>query len=223
MLIWLASYPRSGNTYVRIILNNVFGIKTYSLYPMGDNRVFLARKGVAEFVGHETDGLTGQELIEEAQASSALYVIKTHEKPLTDDPAIVIIRDGRSALVSYYHYCRDVEGLSVTLNDVIQGNVYAGSWSDHLDSWIQPNQARPTLILRYENITKDLRTLIEALKRFCKIEPKHSFEASFSEQNAMFPEFFRKGDDQANIAEMVEYSQAFSDYHGAAMKKFGYL
>ena len=30
--IWLASYPRSGNTFLRIVLAQVFGLKTASVY-----------------------------------------------------------------------------------------------------------------------------------------------------------------------------------------------
>src|SRR5262252_5675644 len=30
--IWLASYPRSGNTFLRILLQNLFRLPTYSIY-----------------------------------------------------------------------------------------------------------------------------------------------------------------------------------------------
>lgn len=222
MLVWLASYPRSGNTYVRIVLHNVFGIKTYSLHPEGDNRVFLSRAGVVDLVGHETDAPVGQQLIDEARRSNKLYIIKTHEKPLTDDPAIVIIRDGRSALVSYYHYCRDIEGLPVGLDDLIQGHVYAGSWSEHAEAWLGTNNARPTLVLRYEEITNDLKLLTEKLRDFCKIEPVNSLGTSFSQQNSVFPEFFRKGNDGANIEEMNGSMPSFNQYHGDTMHRLGY-
>ena len=32
MIVWLASYPRSGNTYFRILLNHLYGIKTPMAY-----------------------------------------------------------------------------------------------------------------------------------------------------------------------------------------------
>ncbi|MGH9425708.1 MAG: hypothetical protein ACRD2L_05300 [Terriglobia bacterium] len=32
MIVWLASFPRSGNTLVRIILNSVFGLSTSTVY-----------------------------------------------------------------------------------------------------------------------------------------------------------------------------------------------
>src|SRR6476620_12183515 len=32
--VWIASYPRSGNTFLRIILRDAFGLPSYSLYYM---------------------------------------------------------------------------------------------------------------------------------------------------------------------------------------------
>lgn len=32
MIVWLASYPRSGNTFLRVLFRHVFGIETYSVY-----------------------------------------------------------------------------------------------------------------------------------------------------------------------------------------------
>ena len=47
-ITWLASYPRSGNTFLRTILFNCFGIKTASIYPNDLGR----RKVLEDFVGH---------------------------------------------------------------------------------------------------------------------------------------------------------------------------
>jgi hypothetical protein len=32
MIVWLASYPRSGNTFVRTLLHSAFGLESYSLH-----------------------------------------------------------------------------------------------------------------------------------------------------------------------------------------------
>ena len=88
MLIWLASYPRSGNTFVRIVFNDMFGIKTRSLTGNGDDRVLSAVPGVVDAVGHLTSEARGKELIDEARQSQELYVLKIYEPPLTDDAAI---------------------------------------------------------------------------------------------------------------------------------------
>ena len=36
MIVWLASYPRSGNTFLRLVLHRLFGVPTYSVYEDHD-------------------------------------------------------------------------------------------------------------------------------------------------------------------------------------------
>jgi Sulfotransferase domain len=42
----------------------------------------------------------------EATASSTLHLVKTHLPPRDDQRAIYVVRDGRGAVVSYYHFNR---------------------------------------------------------------------------------------------------------------------
>src|SRR6476620_3314267 len=107
MLIWLASYPRSGNTFVRAVLNDVFGIKARTLTGIGDDRVFSSRLGVVVAVGPLQSATRGVDFIDKARRSQEIYFLKTHEPQLTDDPAIYIVRDGRSAVVSYFNFMNE--------------------------------------------------------------------------------------------------------------------
>ena len=45
--VWLASYPRSGNTLLRCVLNHCFGLPSTSLYPndLGRNRTLQRHAG----------------------------------------------------------------------------------------------------------------------------------------------------------------------------------
>lgn len=36
MIIWLALYPRSDNTFLRLVLHKLFGVPTYSVYENDD-------------------------------------------------------------------------------------------------------------------------------------------------------------------------------------------
>ncbi|HMJ91237.1 MAG TPA: hypothetical protein VK530_15560, partial [Candidatus Acidoferrum sp.] len=90
MIVWLASYPRSGNTFFRIVLHHVYNLKTFSVY----NDPELEKIGVAEVVGHETMPAS----LDELRSSSEVFFVKTHELPADKDPAIYIVRDGRDAL-----------------------------------------------------------------------------------------------------------------------------
>jgi hypothetical protein len=221
MLVWLASYPRSGSTYVRIVLNKAFALQTYSLHGAADERTFAARAGMLDLVGHRSGSAPGDALIEEARASDKIYFIKTHEPPLTDDPAIYIVRDGRSAIVSYFHYYNEVEKVPITLENVIKGNLYAGSWSDHFHSW-NPLERKATLFLRFEDITRNTKLLVSLLSNFCNISSNQEYDPSFSNFNKIFPEFFRSGRDKDNIAEISPLLELFNERHGALMSRLHY-
>ena len=221
MLVWLASYPRSGNTFTRVILNEVFGIKTRSLSGDGDDRVFSVNSKVLDAVGHLKSESRGFELIQEARQSSDIYVVKTHEPPLTDDPAIYIVRDGRAAVVSYFHYLNDIENALVSLESVIDGKVYAGSWSDHFAAW-RPIERPGTLVLRFEDITRDPSVMIDRLGDFISVKPRATRLRTFDDLHNLYPKFFRKGDDVSNIREISAHLPRFIQLHGALMQRLGY-
>lgn len=221
MLIWLASYPRSGNTFARIILNEAFGIKTQSLSGDGDDRVFGSRPSLIETVGHQKSDRRGLELADEARSSAKLYIIKTHEPPLTDDPCIYIVRDGRSALISYYHYIREIENFQISLESVIRGHVYGGSWSEHFTTWNPANRPN-TIVLRYEEITRNPDEAIRRIGNFCAITPQRQTLQSFDDLHKIHPEFFRGGNDDKNILEIMPCYDQFVLLHGAVMAQLGY-
>lgn len=221
MLIWLSSYPRSGNTFLRILLNEIFGVKTYSWTGEGDHRVFSSRPGVIDAVGHLNSPISGEALIDRARRSDQIYIIKTHEPPLTDDPAVYIVRDGRSAIVSYYHFMNEIIGTPTEMESIIQGNVYAGSWSDHFTAW-QPLVRPRTLLLRYEDIIKHKDDLIERAGDFIGSKPKKSEVTSFDDLHSLYPQFFRGGSDAKNISECKPYLRQFMTLHGDLLQRLGY-
>lgn len=87
-------------------------IETTSIYP-GEIEVFERSPGLVELVGHY-----------ESSAPKSAAFVKTHGPPEDDDPAIYVIRDGRAAIVSYFHYIRNLQDSSVTLERVIRGDAW---------------------------------------------------------------------------------------------------
>src|SRR5437879_528140 len=84
MQFLLASYPRSGNTFFRVILSHRYGLTVHTDRPPP------AEWGKIGLV---------------AGAGEPLFY-KTHGLPEAGDtrPAVYIVRDGRDALVSYAHF-----------------------------------------------------------------------------------------------------------------------
>ena len=218
MLVWLASYPRSGNTFVRTMLKECFELRTHTLYGEGDGRAF-ATPELREAVGFTSTGLANQDLIDYARSVDEPVIVKTHEAPLTGDKTIHIVRDGRSAIVSYFHFMAEVENFPVPLENIIRGEVYAGSWSEHFNAWM----GRPdTLMLRYEDLVADPNAGARKISGFLGRPVLKPFSKSFSEMKVLKPAFFRRGSDVANIAEIAHFSDLFELHHGKVMGELGY-
>lgn len=220
MIVWLASYPRSGNTYMRMLLRHGLGLATCSLHAEGDDRDFGRQEGLAEVIGHVV-GLGGQALIDHANASDELHVIKTHEPPLSNDPAIYVLRDGRSSIVSFFHYIAATSN-PLPMEQIIGEMEHFGSWSSHFDAW-HPLDRPHTLFLRFEDVTSDPAGTIARIAAFLGRPVSGEFALSFDELNKKAPQFFRSGSDKRNIEEMGPFMGPFSLKHGQLMAQMGYM
>lgn len=97
MIVWLASYPRSGNTFTRIVLHRLYGAPTYSVYNDNDP--------VAQRIGPDLVGYRPKPAERAVMGESAeVFFMKTHKRRKDDGyPAIYLVRDGRDAVVSKAH------------------------------------------------------------------------------------------------------------------------
>lgn len=155
-IIWLASYPRSGNTFLRTILWHCFQLRSASIYPndLGGNQ------SLETYTGHIEHGPQMHVQLQE----NGVPLVKTHDAPKNNNAAIYVIRDGRAACVSLWEFYKR----NIPLEDVIEGNHMFGTWSNHVqswDPWIRPN----TLLLQYEelrvNLPKSLNTISQFLNK----------------------------------------------------------
>src|SRR5437588_2989811 len=105
MIVWLASYPRSGNSLLQNILMVSFGLQIHVKDPLFSTDSGNDKLGE---IGHVDEYLDPQRL-NEAAVSDHTYYIKTHDPPQDHAKAIYIVRDGRSAIVSYPHFLKDFE------------------------------------------------------------------------------------------------------------------
>lgn len=234
MIVWLASYPRSGNTYFRMLLYHLYGIKTSSVY----NDPLFQRIGASELIGHELLLAPLEELANEDK----VYFVKTHGLPTDNGPAIYIVRDGRDAVVSYAKYelsfgqepsrptrLKEILGLEDRfqriLRDLILSNQDYGSWSRNVLSWTRCRKGGFTFSLRYENLILDpiywVKNALDALQ--FEVLPIGGNLPSFDELHSKWPEFFRKGKVGSWREEMPEDLRSlFWEHHAEAMEAFGY-
>ncbi|NGO52243.1 sulfotransferase domain-containing protein, partial [Allomesorhizobium camelthorni] len=220
MIIWLASYPRSGNTLIRLLVSQALGLRTYSQY--NDRNDLGADPDVAATVGHVSYEGKWSAFYKQARAGDDLHLVKTHDYPRDEEKAIYVLRDGRSSIVSYRHYIESFGGQAVSLAQTILGAVPFGGWSDHVKAW-RPLQRPNTLFLKYEDIVANREGAIAEIARFLGLEVAGSAVSQFDELHAKEPNFFRSGSNTRNIEEFDESHLAlFRMFHGKTMASYGY-
>ncbi|WP_448192672.1 sulfotransferase domain-containing protein [Azospirillum sp. sgz301742] len=200
MIVWLASYPRSGNTLTRTMLNRTFGMETYSEY--NDRYDLGSRNDVSASVGHKSFAGSWDDFYQRIAADETMHVVKTHGPPRDTHPAIYVVRDARSAIVSQFHYFerRHLNPARYSLRQLSEGASFGGDWSRHLDAW-RPLHRPRTLFLRYEEIVEQPGRITALLAAFLGKPPRTPWRNPFESQRALLPSFFRGASDAANLAE----------------------
>ena len=201
--IWLASYPRSGNTFLRTILFNCFGVPSTSIYP----RDLGGNAELERYAGH-FNGDAGHP----DPGGDKPLLVKTHGYPVDDAAAIYVIRDGRAASVSFWEFQRR----RLPLPEIIVNRV----WSDHVAAW-HPWDRRQTLLLRYEEMTGDLPAALRRLSEFLDMPLLSSAPPTRAEMAAVGGLWVREYSDwRAKVSERD--MRVFDLVNGPMMRRLGY-
>jgi hypothetical protein len=235
MIVWLASYPRSGNTFLRIVLHRLFGLPTYSIYDDDDP--------VAQRVGTDLVGYRPKPDRETMVASNEVYFTKTHKRRKADQfPAIYLVRDGRDAVVSHarlrYSMQNPEAGQSIaSFEDMLRKEITrpfvedqpsSGTWGGNVLNWLDSKGA--TLqVLRYEELMSDpCASVVRAVEALVpSLVSRESVEIpSFDELHSTDPDFFRRGVVRSHRDEMPQSLHELfwaQPENEAAMKALGYV
>ena len=185
MIIWIASYPKSGNTWVRLFLKS---------YYKNLNKDFISHTfpKIQDLLDLSIDYRNFIEIVknwetiqDKLNLDKKLKFLKTHNALCTINGskftskkntigAIYLVRDPRDVLVSYSAH------LGQTYNQVLKGMIdpnngeladykneewrrsIMGKWSDHYNSWKSYNYGN-ILTIKYEDLSKN------PFKEFSKI------------------------------------------------------
>lgn len=153
MTLWISSFPRSGNTLLRQVLYAGWGLSSASVYSrdLGENLDLIRSCGHVDL--RMVSGPQGGHLLNPHNLP-----IKTHERPSgSADEAIYIVRDGRAACVSLWHF----KNRGRPLTDIVRGQSRFGNWSDHVMAWLAVPGLRA--VIRYEDLIGDMARAVAAL------------------------------------------------------------
>ncbi|HZZ95335.1 MAG TPA: sulfotransferase domain-containing protein [Usitatibacter sp.] len=222
MIVWLASYPRSGNTLLRTVLKQTMDLDSYSDEAI--KPVVGLTDTAKKVFGHIPLPKPWEEFYPEATDSPKLNLVKTHLPPRDAQPAVYVVRDGRRSIVSYRSYHREFfPDHEADLPSLVLGDDYYGGWSDHHERWFSGE--RPRLLVRYEDLVNASEELVAKLSDFIghrgAVEPwKNPFDKLHQEN----PKFFRVGEAKWEGAEGWTnfVDSAFFLLHGELMKNLRY-
>jgi hypothetical protein len=231
MLVWVASYPRSGNTLTLRTLGDVFGINRFCTIHEPD--LWMRKRSRTYEIPEELEGLSQADLLDALRERPEPFFIKSHRRSDSEDaaPALYIVRDGRDVHVSYTHWTADrsfnVRGKPVTpdmpFEDRLDALVSRKSWSRHVNSW--RTREAPTAFVHYEELSQDPGGV---LKQACdEIDvplPGSTGEpVPFEQLHERNPTMYRKGKAGAWRDEMpARTERRFWRIHGEEMEAFGY-
>jgi hypothetical protein len=210
--VWLASYPRSGNTYLRAILWTCFGLQTGSVYP--DD--FLGNLAVSQQVGHFEGAARGRF----SEDFLRLPLVKTHGWPIDNRKAIYIVRNGRDCCRSLSEFWRAEGRGDIDLDAIIAGRHQFGSWSGHFLAW--DPEARPnTLFLPFERLTEDFNGTLQRLAQFLEMRPLHAEPPKFIAARGAGPHWLSPGSTRGKAMTSAQLAM-FEREHGDVMARLGY-
>lgn len=223
-MIWISSFPRSGNTYFRNILFEVYGLESSSFYE---------NKG-------------------EPENYRDFLFVKTHHLPehlLPEDleaPAVYLVRDGRDALVSLayqqieiYKSERPFREIFIEATLAAEGS-YFGGWSLNVEEWLQ----RAPVVVRFEDLIANPLQEVERLRKVYDLPPQNQEKLpSFKDLKFGKPKYGRgkrRANTEAEELDIVrksfrkgkafgwkeeldrELQNLFWTYHRSNMERLGY-
>lgn len=191
---WLASYPRSGNTYFRICYERLFQLRSFAIYRTHENCCFPY----------------------DMRGDEPHVLVKTHRSETVNAwPAILIVRDGRAALASHAHFSVDDTPYETRLRKLVEDK----AWSTMNAHWLDwPN----VQVIRFEDLVTNAIEVIKKAIPWQQLGLSCVYQqaTTFVELNRQAPGFFRGGNWKDDFT--PELLDLFWKNHGEMMSRLGY-
>ena len=192
MIIWLASYPKSGNTFLRSLLASYFysedgefefeQLKKIEQFPVNENFEKIGIN-ISDKFEVAKNYIKAQE---EINKTKKISFWKTHSSfcklynkynfsDLKNSLGVIyIVRDPRNVVSSFAHHnSKSInETVELLTNDLATGNekneveVYLGSWNFNYNSWKVFKNSNRYLLIRYEDLVSDTENVYIKILRF---------------------------------------------------------
>ncbi len=231
MDIFIAGYPKSGNTWLQNLITGIYFGVDPDLAP---------------------DTLI-QELVPDIHFKKYYrrlktpMFFKTHYLPRPEYKRVIyLVRDGRDVMVSYYHHQMAIRNGEVDFMAMVCDgeDLFPGKWHEHVQAWNANPYGAEKIVIKYEDLKEDALTQLTRFCDFAHIERDQTFlqrvidqteftkmqakekEGRISSANKIWPpdrHFFRRGVVESYRDEMSsDVLDAFLQDAGAMLRELGY-
>jgi len=191
MIVWLASYPQSGNDFVRSLLSSyifskdgIFDLELLKNIDFFPNNLLFEQLGVNINNDDEMyeNYINSQKILNKKDSIMFLKTyscfVNTNKFKFTDRHntlgVIYIVRDPRNIIPSHSRDFKVTEdqSLKYLLSETFLGKesqshctTYLGSWKNHYNSWKVFRRFNKYLLVRYEDLINETdKTFLNILK-----------------------------------------------------------
>lgn len=169
--IFIVSYPRSGTTWLQMILHQLHSDGSMDFKHISQVIPFFER--IVLNGGPDPQTLKSPRIFK----SHLPYRGMRSNGPVSVPKGcryIYIARDGRDVAVSYYHFHTSHLGLREPFERFferfVRGNVQYGSWFRHVAGWWTHRNDANVLFLTYEELVRDLPAAVRRIADFCGLQ-----------------------------------------------------
>ena len=142
--VFLVSYPRSGNTWIRFML-------LQARPDFTDNDFQRINEIIPDMHGNLTWF--------QCRRTNLIKSHLTRWQPFRR--VIYLVRDGRAATYSNWRYQRDEGRFHGTFEDFLSQSHWPSTWSEHVRGWVQAPETE--LVIRYEDVVLNPHAQIQRI------------------------------------------------------------
>ena len=202
MIIWIASYPKSGNTYIRSFLASYFfsengkfnfdqllKLHQFPSMKFSKNRIESEEEASKYWIFNQKTFFDNDEL-NLVKTHNCLLKFRGNNFTSKDQTlgAIYIVRDPRNLITSFtHHYSFSYEDalkfmmydkaalVEKSADNDYSNFTYLNSWSNHYKSWRDNDQFK-TLFIKFEDLEDNKDKIFREIVKFINELNKNSME-----------------------------------------------
>ena len=191
MITWIASYPKSGNTFLRSFLTAYFfsdsgkfefdllyNILQFPSLKFSKNDLFSKKESAQNWIINQNYFFNNKDVILKTHSTLNEFNGYKFTTPKQTKGAIYIVRDPRNVILSMSHHYSltfqesyekiiddNASLLEKTYNEDHSNFTFLGSWSNHYKSWRDNNDFK-ILFIKYEDLEENIESIFKKVINF---------------------------------------------------------